>query len=91
MTPDVTLREMVVSYLKQHGLTGLANVGQACSCSVDDIFSRKDEGCLSCPREDCLAGHLWPCHEVPGGCDEDKNVPHLHVMDSPRRLSRSPR
>lgn len=45
----MTVKEIVVEWLKVNGYDGLA--GEECGCAIDDLF------CCGCSGEDCVPGH----------------------------------
>ena len=51
--PPVTVKDIIISYLKSNGYDGLCNV--ECGCGVDDLFpcDRPEEGCVPAHKVEC--------------------------------------
>ena len=51
----MTVREIVVGYLRVHGFDGLCSSEEECSCTLDDLMPCGGELC-----EDCLPAYKIP-------------------------------
>lgn len=60
----MTIKEIIFSYLKNHGYDGLTN-GAGCSCFLSNLF----DDCLLHP-EDCEPGYKVQCNQ---DCGEPMN------------------
>ena len=61
----MTVKEIVVAYLKTHGYDGLA--ADECGCALDDLMP------CGQPGDDCVTAHKRQCQHCAGCCEDGEN------------------
>jgi len=70
----MTIKEIVVAYLRRNEFDGLSC--DECCCFVDGLMACDETYPYEGPRSDCTPGHKIPCPN-PGECDCKGKSPHI--------------
>jgi hypothetical protein len=51
----MTVKGILMEYLKEHGFDGLLNTFMECGCGIEDLFP------CECPSDKCEPAYKWEC------------------------------
>jgi hypothetical protein len=70
----MTVKEILIDWLKDHGYDGLCNCDIECGCLIEDLIP-----CEYVNDRFCEAGYRVPCM---GGCGEEECDSHVSPVKS---------